>query len=75
MIFAFIAAASVALMTAFNHGEKSNKLSNCVALLNVSIIKSNQDFGEKNNVIYACTKRGNAYRGSDLSTNKISLNV
>ena len=52
-IFAFIAAISVALMTAFNLGEKSNNFRIAWRLLNVSVIRFNQNLCEKNDVIDA----------------------
>jgi hypothetical protein len=50
-IFAFIAAVSISLMTAFNLGEKSNNIRTAWRRLNVTVLKFNQNLCEKSDVI------------------------
>jgi len=52
-VFASIAALSIAFLTAFNLGAKSNNTRNAWRLLNAAILRFNQGILEKNEVINA----------------------
>ena len=52
-VFAFIAALSIAFLTAFNLGAKSNNTRNAWRLLNAAVIRYNQGIMRKDDVINA----------------------
>ena len=66
-VFAFIAALSIALFTAFNLGAKSNNTRNAWRLLNTSVLRFNQGILEKDEVI-------NAYENGEALIGGISFN-
>ena len=55
-VFAFIAALSIAFLTAFNLGAKSNDTRNAWRLLNTSVLRFNQGIVQKDEVISAYEK-------------------
>lgn len=66
-VFAFIAALTVALFTAFNLGAKSNNTRNAWRPLNTSVLRFNQGILEKDEVI-------NAYENGEALIGGISFN-
>ena len=65
-VFAFIAALTIAFLTAFNLGTKSNNTRNAWRLLNTAILRFNQGILGKNEVI-------NAYESGEALIGGISF--
>ena len=65
-VFAFIAALSIALFTAFNLGAKSNNTRNAWRLLNTAVLRFNQGILKKDEVI-------NAYENGEALIGGISF--
>jgi hypothetical protein len=55
-VFAFIAALSIAFLTAFNLGARSNDTRNAWRLLNTAVLRFNQGIVQKDEVITAYEK-------------------
>lgn len=66
-VFAFIAAISISLLTAFNLGAKSNNVRNAWRQLNSAVIKFNRGLTDKNGVIAAYEKGEELIGGIDFS--------
>jgi hypothetical protein len=66
-VFAFVAAISIAFLTAFNLGAKSNNTRNAWRLLNTAIMRFNEGIIEKDEVI-------NAYESGEALIGGITFN-
>jgi hypothetical protein len=55
-VFAFVAALSIAFLTAFNLGARSNDTRNAWRLLNTAVLRFNQGIVQKDEVITAYEK-------------------
>jgi hypothetical protein len=66
-VFAFIAAISISMLTAFNLGAKSNNVRNAWRQLNSAVIKFNRELIDKDSVIIAYEKGEELIGGVDFS--------
>jgi hypothetical protein len=70
-VFAFIAALSIAFLTAFNLGAKSNNTRNAWRLLNAAVIRYNQGIMRKDDVINAYERGETLIGGISFSQVKV----